>query len=578
MNLSIEQQRIVDAEGHVVVIAGPGAGKTRVAVAKIHRLLQAKAVEYPFGILAVTFSDAAARELRERLADQVPIARDVVWCGTFHSFGSRLLRAYGSRIGVAENFIVADKDDLTAIREDVTSAHQMFTSNQLRDQVERAKRRGVYPDDGGIEDHDFASAYRDYQQRLRGASMLDFSDLLSLSHRLLVRHPDILEIVRNKFRYVVADEFQDTDELQLELISMIAQGQQGSLVVADDDQAIYEWRGARRANVQEVARRLNSAVLVLVENYRSGRTIVEAASAVIGNDSDRNAKTLRGLLDGGRIYGASFPTPEDEATAIVQHVERHVAGTVPPHEIAIISRAAFRNDAILAALKGLSVPWFDRSPLDHHDSWETLAVLALVQLAADRDDSDALSRLVRAMDQCGIVADGYERAIDMRRSLGRAHTALSVADVHEIRQRAGLDTTLAGAPQESERRRAHRNLALLDSDLEFQLASGATLLRAASCFLGEGAVQFCSGHAVKGREFDVVFMMGLEDDVLPSFQSHGKHDAISQERRVFYVALTRARQEVRLSYARSREWKGRTFSKTASRFLSEIPKESIQPW
>lgn len=231
MKLSSEQQRIVDQQGHVVVIAGPGAGKTRVAVAKIQQLLHAKTVEYPFAILVVTFSDAAARELRERLSEQVPLARDTVWCGTFHGFGSRWLRAYGSRIGVAENFVVADTDDASTIREDVVAAYQMFTSNQLRDQVERLKRRGIYPEDNAVDDPDLAGAYGEYQRRLRAANMVDFSDLVGLAHRLLNQHADILEIVRNKYRYVVADEFQDTDPLQLELITMVAQAKDGSLVV-----------------------------------------------------------------------------------------------------------------------------------------------------------------------------------------------------------------------------------------------------------------------------------------------------------------------------------------------------------
>lgn len=579
MILSNDQQAIVATEGHVVVIAGPGSGKTRVAAAKIEQLVHTKKViEYPFAVLAVTFSDAAARELRERLADQVPTTRDVVWCGTFHGFGSRLLRAYDSRIGIAEDFIVANKDDASALREEVIAKHHTFTNSKLYEQVDRLKRRGVYPEDGGIHDPDLAAAYAEYERQLRAANMLDFSDLVALAHRLLTRHPDILDIVRNKYRYVVADEFQDTDPIQLELTTLIAQNQTGSLVVADDDQAIYEWRGARRANVYEIAQRLNSSIVVLAENHRSGRVIVEAASAVIGNDADRNAKTLKALIDGGRIHGASFPTPEAEAAAIVRTIETHVASGVAPHEIAIISRARNRNDAIVAALKHLSVPWFDRSLLEHNDSWEALAVLALVQLAANRDDSSALALLIRAMDQSGIAEDGYDVAIRLRGSLGPVVIVNSLADVHAIRGRCGLDTMLGRAHQGSERRRTNQNLALLDRDLENQLKAGSTVLRAVSCFLGDGAVQFCSGHGVKGREFDVVFMMGLEDDVIPGYRSHDDPAALCQERRVFYVSMTRARYELRLSYARMRMWKGRAYPKDGSRFLSEMPVGSIQPW
>jgi DNA helicase-2/ATP-dependent DNA helicase PcrA len=526
----------------------------------------------------VTFSDAAARELRERLEGHVPAARDVVWCGTFHGFGSRLLRAYGSRVGVAEDFVVANAQDASGIREQVIAEHHTFTNNQLRDQIDRLKRRGIYPSDGNISDPELAAAYAEYTRQLRAANMLDFSDLVALAHRLLSQHPDILEIARNKFRYVVADEFQDTDPIQLELITLAAQSQAGSLVVADDDQAIYEWRGARRANVYEIANRLQSSVVVLAENYRSGRVIVDAASAVIGNDSARNAKTLKALIDGGRIHGASFQTPEDEAAAIVQVVEQHIDAGVLAHEIAIISRAAYRNDAIAVALKQLSVPWFDRSQLDHHDSWEAFAILGLITLTTNRDDSDALGLLVRAMDQSGIVDDGYDAAIALRSSLGPVSIATSVADVHGIRDRSGFDRLLGRPQQASERRRLQQNIADLDRDFEAQLKGGAQLLRAVSCFLGKGTVQFCSGHAVKGREFDIVLMMGLEDDVLPGYRSHNDPEALSQERRVFYVSMTRARHEVRLSYARTRMWKGRPQSKSGSRFLSELPTGSIQGW
>lgn len=581
ITLTPSQRTIVETDGHVLALAGPGSGKTRIAVAKIEHLVRTKQIEYPFGILAVTFSDTASRELRARIHQHVPLARDVVWCGTFHGFGTRVLRSYGSRIGVAEDFVVADSVDTFAFREAVLRIVPTLTNSQLKDQIEEAKRHDVYPGDRGAmaDDADFQTAYAAYQQELRAANMLDFSDLVALGHRLLVQHPDVLELVRNKFRYVIADEFQDTDALQLEMMALITRPLMGSLIVADDDQAIFEWRGAQRANVREVATRLGCAQFPLVENHRSGRAIVEAASAVIAYDLDRTEKRLTSALTGGRILGKSFGTPDEEATAILAAVEEHLVLGVAPHEIAIISRARYRNDSIVSALRRLSVPWFDRGALTHHDSWDTSAALALAQLSGTRDDSVALALLVHAMDQSGLVDDGLEYACKLRSALGEIHVARFVQDVRAIRQRSGLETTITRYAQASERRRVARNLALLEADLATQLDAGSSMHRAITCILGEGAVQFCSGHAVKGREFDIVFLMGLEDDILPSYRSHRNASQLSQERRVFYVALTRARREVRLSYAHTRRSRsGGMEAKTGSRFLAELPSESIQNW
>lgn len=580
LELSPEQRSIVDAAGHVVVIAGPGAGKTRTVVAKIGSLLQSEMLAFPFSVLAVTFTDAAARELRGRLARFVPASRDCAWCGTFHSFGGYLLRAFGRRVGVAEDFIVADRHDVHEIRETVTADHPMFTDGALSSEIEKLKRQVIYPGDASsaFGDENISSAYAQYQQVLLDKNMLDFNDLVALSFRLLRDHEDIRALVRNKFRYTIVDEFQDTDSLQLELVTILASGQMGSMVVADDDQAIFSWRGAVRANVQAIQERLGSTVWPLVYNFRSRRAIVSAATALINRDDQRNAKILTTDAQGGEVLVRACLTPDDEAAAIVQTIERLVADGRMPHEIAIISRARYRNDAILGALQNMTVPWFDRDRLTHRDAWETNAVLALVRLSLNHDDGLALGALVDALDDGNVVDDGYLEACAMRLRVGRRKPADSIADVQDMIHRSELTLLIARTKRVSEQRRATRNLASLTRDLEVEVEGGTGVVDAATRFIGEGAVQFATGHAVKGREFDSVFMMGLEDDVLPSYRSKSSATQLAEERRIFYVALTRARLEVRLSFAQSRRGRFGMETKQPSRFIADLPRDVVGAW
>lgn len=581
LELSAEQRAIVEATGHMVVIAGPGAGKTRTVVAKVEHLLSSEVIAYPFSVLAVTFTDAAARELRGRLSRYVSGSRDCAWSGTFHSFGGYLLRAFGRRVGVAEDFIIADRDDVKEIRDEVMESYRMFTDGAFAGQIEKLKRQLIYPNDPSpaLDDEDIAGAYAEYQRVLRGRNMLDFTDLAALSLRLLRDHSDIRALVRNKYRYVIVDEFQDTDALQLDLITMLASGQTGSMIVADDDQAIFAWRGAIRANVQTIQERLTSTVRPLVYNFRSKRAIVSVASALINKDTERKAKTLTTDAEGGTVLVRGFANPTEEAAAIVEAIEAFVVEGRPPHEIAIISRARYRNDAILAALKKMTVPWFDRDRLTHRDAWEVHAVLSLVKLSFNQKDGLALGTLVDALDDGNLVDDGFLEACEMRHRVGSGRPVVSIEDIHDVVARSGLTLLVARAGRESEQRRASRNLKLLMTDLEAEVGGGATVEDSIARFVGEGAVQFATGHAVKGREFDTVFMMGLENDVLPSYRAWSDAFQLAEERRVFYVALTRARLEVRLSYARSRAGKyGKVESKQPSQFIADLPPEIVGDW
>jgi DNA helicase-2/ATP-dependent DNA helicase PcrA len=590
--LTPEQNEVVTVtHGHIVVLAGPGSGKTRTVTEKIVYLLDNNIISEPYGLLAITFTTAAANEMRSRLRTKGFRQWDRVFTGTFHSFGRYLLTCYGGDVGTREDFQIIEPEEQKRILGQIASRQGYVSVGELQRAIENLKRRGIYP---GTNDERVADglikAYREYQQWLKEHNTLDFGDLVALPLRLLQESALARRLFTNFFRYVIVDEFQDTDPQQLELVYLLAQNALGSTIVADDDQSIYRFRGAERQNVYKIENMLGARRVVLGANFRSDQVIVEAANAVIGHEAHRAPKALLATSPNrGHLYKVEFSDVGQEARQVVKWVatlsdQQRIEDL---GEIAIIARARWRADSVINQLDHNKIPWFDRSRLKFQDSWETSLGLAILFLACDPDSSDALYQVMESIE-CGGLAFRlrYEDALDLAREIrGRlktgltpvfiapttARTILGVADAEGIIRKVAWSDTEAD--------HSLRNLDMMVVDLMNEAKTLNLTLREAVLRLeGGGAIQILTGHGAKGREFNHVFFIGLEDDILPSYQTIGKEEEIAEERRIFYVGLTRARQVAYLTYVTQRATKGGYLQqKQPSRFLSHIPPELLSP-
>lgn len=586
MNLTPKQLEVVESvSGHYVVLAGPGCGKTRTIIEKIAYLFKRGVIPEPFSVLALTFTDAAARVMRSRLRDRGFNEWPRVWVGTFHSFGHYVLSSYGSNVGVREDFEIIEDDVRNEIIKQSINAHSFSLRVwDERDRIDRMKRSGIYPGQGDERLPDDARVvYQEYQKELERKGLIDLGDLVALSVRLFRDSDFVRRAYTGSFKYVIVDEFQDTDRQQLELVRILAEPAIGSTVVGDDDQSIFGWRGALRENVSRIKAILNSKEIVMGANFRSDQVIVEAAEKVIGEDLSRAKKDLISVSpDRGRLFKRGFDSPAEEAEAIASWIEGISRGGQVEDlgEIAVITRVHNRAEHALESLAKRGIPWFDRSRLKFRDSWETALALSALVLACDPGSSLYLHRVMKAVEDGGLAyllggEDALNVAVEMAEALKKDH--LPVADPEhclEILETAGIpDMVDKACSGSSDRKRRLKNVAALLADVVELSHDGLSLAATVERLSNLGAVQILSGHAAKGTEFDVVFLAGLEDDIIPFYRAHGDADALAEERRIFYVGLTRARKACYMTYAMHRPVRDWTKDTAPSRFLERIPAE-----
>lgn len=587
MPLTAAQQAVVEVTtGHLLVLAGPGSGKTHTITEKILFLFNKAVIPEPYGLLAITFTNAAANEMRSRLRSKGFRQWDRIWVGTFHGFGHYLLTCYGGDVGIREDFDVLDRDEQNEVLEQIISTKLRGVSVRvLREQISNFKRQGIYPGRGDERiTRSLRTAYGAYQRVLNERNQVDFADLMAFSVRLLNESELAQRLFTNFFRYVVVDEFQDTNHQQLEMVCIMATSAQGSTVVADDDQAIYRFRGADRTNIVALERLLNAERVTLDTNFRSDQVIVEAANSVINYETNRAPKGIVAASDRrGHLYKQEFPNVTTEAQQVVNRIaELYDAGQVVDWgEIAVITRQRRRAEPVLDAMDEARIPWFDRARLSFQDSWEATLGLSILELSCDLDSSDGLYRVMVAVEDGGLAyyldgEDALDIATRIRERLASnqdwepiaadAHTILDIAQIYEMLRKY--------ARSDNEYIRLLDNLRVMVADVVEEAGSLELTLEATIDRLnGYGAVQVVSSHGSKGQEFDYVFMVGLEDDVLPDFRAK-KDEEIDEERRIFYVSLTRARKTAYLTHASERlmPW-GDVRQQAPSRFIGHIPEQ-----
>jgi DNA helicase-2/ATP-dependent DNA helicase PcrA len=504
-----------------------------------------------------------------------------IWVSTYHSLGRYILSCYGGDIGIREDFKIIEKYKRDSVLKRLINNYSVDLScKDLGSIFEKLKREGIYPG----KDSDYPSspvreAYKEYNQILRDKNFLDFEDLIALTVQLMQKSDFVNGLFTSFFRYVVVDEFQDTDSQQLEMIRLFAEPAIGSTIVGDDDQSIFGYRGALRQNVFKIRELLNSTEFVLSQNFRSNSVIVEAAKRVIGLDPERRDKNMEPVLkERGHLYKCHFYDYYDEAEYVAKWIRGTMENMVDDSgDIAVISRNHYRTDEVKKEMKRKSIPWFDRHSLKFDDSWETALALSVIELAHDPTSSLFLYRVMASVEEGGLAfhlsdKNALDVAIKIRDRLKSSkNLELCPHEVYRILYAAGMmeiiENVSAGV---SDAQRRTQNLEKMMKNISSEAKKHEIdLFDVVKRFSGHGAVQIISGHKAKGTEFDVVFFIGLEDDILPDHRSHNDEDKLAEERRIFYVGLTRARKAAYLTSATNKP--PRNVICAPSRFINHIP-------
>ncbi len=635
-----QREAVEHGEGALLILAGAGSGKTRVLVHRIARLLEEGLAE-PYEILAVTFTNKAARELIERCAAEVGEAAADIWAGTFHGIGARLLRRHAETLDYPAGFSIFDGDDqLRLIKELVADANldeTLFPPEALRAYIEAAKNEARLPG-RGLEmgtDPFRARAYlifERYQARLRTLGAMDFGDLIVNVIELFRRDPDLLRRYQRRFRHVFVDEYQDTNHAQYLMVSMLAAGHGNLCVVGDDDQSIYGWRGADLRNILEFERDFPGArVIRLEQNYRSTANIIEAAQAVIANNAGRMGKRMWTSNAAGaplRLYAAQ--DERDEARYIV---DRLIALGSKRGDAAVFYRTNAQSRAFEEALIEAGLPYVIVGSTRFYERREVKDLIAYLRFVHNPDDDLSLARIINVpargigrvtWDRLRAHAEANGTSIWRALGGGAARAGLSGAAARRVeafREAASTWIAMRNDPEvtpllarildesgyvafleqirgDEARSRLENVRELLTVSQNFdavydrrELDEEEPDLGALGAFLEQlalasdidsyenrsRAVTLMTVHNAKGLEFDTVFVAGMEEGIFPHGRSTngGDETAIEEERRLCYVAMTRARKELTLTYATKRHLYGVTQFNFPSRFLDEIPSERL---
>jgi DNA helicase-2/ATP-dependent DNA helicase PcrA len=624
-----QREAVLTTDGPVLMLAGAGTGKTAALTARLAWLLRRR-LAWPSEILCVTFTNRAAREMRERVGHLIgPAVEGMPWMGTFHSITAKMLRRHAELVGLTANFTIIDTDDQLRLLKQLIQAEgiddKRWPARQLAGLIDRWKNRGLNPADlDALENEAWANGkgqrfYTLYQDRLRALNACDFGDLLLHMLNVFRGHRDVLESWQQRFRYVMVDEYQDTNAVQYLWLRLIAQNRRNICVVGDDDQSIYSWRGAEVANILRFEKDFPGAkVIRLEQNYRSTPHILGAASGLIAENSERLGKTLWTERDGGdrlRVIGVWDAT--EEARRLGEEIERLEREGCPLDAIAILVRAQFQTREIEDRFLQIGLAYRIVGGFRFYERAEVRDALAYLRLIASPSDDLAFERIWNTPKR-GLGDKTLEKLHRFARAQGlpMLRAALDITDTDELpaRARATLlalvrdfarwrDSAASLTPAELARtvldesgysaalqaeRSAEANGRLENlSELARAIEEYETLsdfLEHVSLVMDNDAntddakVTIMTMHAAKGLEFDQVFLPGWEEGVFPSQRSldEGGLASLEEERRLAYVAITRARKRCTILHAANRRIYGQWNSSIPSRFVGELPADHTE--
>ena len=633
-DLNKPQREAVTAPlGHARILAGAGSGKTRVLIHRISWLIQVENLS-PANILAVTFTNKAAKEMRTKIEDTLAYPLGGMWVGTFHGLAHRLLRAHWKDADLPQNFQILDSDDQLRMLKRIIRTMELdeaqWPAKQVQWYINGNKDEGLRSQhiQAGNDKYSqiMLEIYHTYENACQRAGVIDFGEILLRSHELWLKRPDILASYQQRFQQILVDEFQDTNAIQYAWLRLLT-GDTGNLfIVGDDDQSIYGWRGARIENIQKFHLDYDDASNIRLEqNYRSTGNILSAANAVIANNSNRLGKELWTEDDQGELIQLYQAYNErDESAYLVQQVKDWVETSGKRADCAVLYRSNAQSRAIEEALMQNNMPYRVYGGLRFFDRAEIKDVLAYMRLIANRNDDAAFERVVntptrgigaatltqlrhtaREQNQtmwqacidllqakfftarAGNALTGFLTLID---SLTPKDDSISLSELTTlVIDESGLRAHFTKDKTEKGQGRVENIDELINATSTFEKPDEADGMPLLDAFLSHAAleagenqadqwedcVQLMTLHSAKGLEFPLVFIVGLEEGLFPGQKSSDDPSRLAEERRLCYVGMTRARQKLYLSHTESRFLYGQEMSPTPSRFLTEIPKEHI---
>lgn len=632
----MQKEAVYHTEGPVLILAGAGSGKTRVLTHRISYMIDEKGIN-PWNILAITFTNKAAGEMRERVDKVVEIGADSVWVSTFHSTCVRILRRYIDTLGYGNNFTIYDMDDQKSVIKDACKRLNVDTKilkeRTIMGAISSAKDELITPDQmemnagGDYNKRKIAGIYREYQKTLKLNNALDFDDLICKTVELFRSNADVLNYYQERFKYIMVDEYQDTNTAQFKLISILADKYKNLCVVGDDDQSIYKFRGANIANILHFEDTFPGAkVIKLEQNYRSTQNILDAANAVIKNNIGRKKKSL--WTSNGEGEKINFTVYEDayrEAEGVVNDIRTKVRDGWNYNDFAILYRTNAQSRILEEKFVVNNVPYRVFGGVNFYQRKEIKDILAYLKTIDNGKDGQAVKRIINVpkrgigattIDRVQAFADEkgitfWEALINAKYidTLGRAHTKLEpfityisslkaklqflsiqelvetiLKDTHYIEALAENET-----PEEVEARQ--ENIDELINKIVSYEENSVDDKPTLSGFLEEVAliadidnldesverVMLMTLHSAKGLEFPIVYMTGLEDGLFPSYMTITSDDPteVEEERRLCYVGITRAKKELNMSAAKMRMVHGEMQMNKVSRFMKEVPQELI---
>lgn len=661
-------QAVATVDGPVLILAGAGSGKTTVLINRISNMIRfgraytdldaayatqervdalKKCIDEnlpvpewvsvspvrPWEILAITFTNKAAKELKERLDTSIGEQANDIWAATFHSTCARILRRYAERIGFSNNFTIYSADEQKRLIKDILKRlnidEKILPVKTVINEISHAKDELIDPEEYAKFTHSDArlvmisQVYKTYQADLLKFNAMDFDDLISQVVRLFRENPDVLEYYQNRFKYVMIDEYQDTNHAQYMFAKLLSQEHRNLCVVGDDDQSIYRFRGATIENILNFEKEYSGAIVIRLEqNYRSTQVILDAANAVISNNVGRKGKSLwTSRSDKHPIIWYTASDESDEARFVSDIIHENIANGMKASDHAILYRMNAQSNAIENVLARSGMPYRVVGGLKFFDRKEIRDVLAYLNLINNPSDSVALTRIInepkrgigdttiamlaRLSDENGVSMLDVAREADQYAALGRNAKKLTEfaqmidrlaelseeAELHDLFEAVMRDTGYLTALEllgDAERDRVDNVNEFASSVLSYERENeGANL----SGFLQEIAlitdmdreddeadrVWMMTMHTAKGLEFPVVFLVGVEEGIFPGNQSiYGSAEDMEEERRLAYVGITRAKNRLYISNASTRMLFGRTERSRESRFLGEIPDHLIE--
>ena len=632
-----QREAVYHTDGPLLILAGAGSGKTRVLTHRIAYLIEERNVN-PWNILAITFTNKAAGEMRERVDSLVGFGSESIWVSTFHSMCVRILRRFIDRLGYDNRFTIYDTDDQKTLMKEVCKKvaidTKVFKERSLMSAISSAKNELILPDEfelnvgGDFAKLKIAKVYREYEAQLKANNALDFDDLLVKTVQLLQTQPDVLENYQERFRYIMVDEYQDTNTVQFQLVRLLAGKYRNLCVVGDDDQSIYKFRGANIRNILDFEHEFSDAcVIKLEQNYRSTGNILNAANRVIANNKGRKEKTLwTANGEGELVHLRQFDTGYDEADFIAEDIKKEVRAGASYNDHAVLYRTNAQSRLLEEKFVAMNVPYKIVGGVNFYARREIKDLLAYLKTIDNGMDDIAVRRIINVPKRgIGLTTinriqeSAAERGLGFYETLmapelipgiGRSAAKLdsfaalieyfkgltgqmSITELlREVIEKTGYMESLDSEDKEDAQARKENIDELINKAAAYEEAAEdrdepATL----SAFLEEVAlvadidsldeeqdyVVLMTLHSAKGLEFPHVYLAGMEDGLFPSYMTitSDDRDDLEEERRLCYVGITRAEQELTLTCARRRMVRGETQYNKISRFIKEIPAELL---